>query len=196
MHLLEQTVIYHIFAVFKEVKEMSNKDISPYFVFNYYDAQVSKKLLKYEGTPDAIKYFKSVCHGLTDYGYWFILSTLWVSCTDGINIDLWKELFSSERMKRKKSIMKPSELKRFEQLPWHITAYRVHRENETDWIAYTINFNSALKFANIRGVNKISEYVIDKRHVIALFLRRGESEIIMLNKSKAKFIKNIDILVE
>lgn len=169
-------------------------DISPYFRFNYYDAKVSKKLIELEGTPQAIEYFSKVSKFLTDYSYWFLLSTLWVSYTGFSDLNLWKKLFSSDRPKQKKSIMKPSEVKQYDQLPWFIKAYRVHRLNETDWIAYTLDINTALRFAKERGVKSICEYKIKKRDVTALFERRGEDEIILLDKEKAEFIREIEII--
>ena len=171
-----------------------NQDVSPNFRFNYYDSKVAKKLIELEATPQAIEYFSKVCNELTDYSYWFLLSTLWVSYTGFSDLNLWKRLFSSDRPKQKKSIMKPTEVKSYDQLPWFIKAYRVHRPNETDWIAYTLNVHTALRFAKERGVKSISEYKIKKRDVTALFKRRGESEIILLDKEKAEFIREIEIV--
>ena len=78
------------------------EDISPNFKFNYNDAHMAKELLKIEGTPKAIKYFSEHCDGLTNYAYWFFLSTLWVSYTGHSDINLWKKLFSSSRSQRQK----------------------------------------------------------------------------------------------
>lgn len=162
-------------------------------VTSFYDSQVAKELLKREETPEAITYFAKVCEKLTDYSYWFLLSTLWVSYTGYSEIELWKKLFGSDRPKRKQSIMKPSELKAFNHLPFQITIYRAHRPNEDDWIAYTLDPMIAARFAKERGVDTFSEYVVKKRDVLALFLRRGEKEIIVLDKSKINFVKEIHL---
>ncbi|MEW4232577.1 hypothetical protein Q0N71_04720 [Bacillus thuringiensis] len=168
-------------------------DIYSKFRWHPYDAKVGKGIVKREGTAEAIKYFSEVCEGLTDYGYWFFLSTLWVSYSGHSDINLWKQLFSSDRPKRKKCIMKPSELVAFEQLPYFITVYRAHRINEKDWIAYTLDPLIAARFANEREVNTIVEYKVKKRDVLALFLRRGEQEVIVLDKKKIQFVSKIDI---
>ncbi|WP_197080912.1 hypothetical protein [Gordoniibacillus kamchatkensis] len=81
--------------------------------------------------------------------------------------------------------MKPSELTEFHKLPEVIIAYRAHRPCETDWISYTLDRNIAERFALERKVDHIAQYQLRKRDVLALFLRRGEQEIIMLDPKKA-----------
>lgn len=164
-------------------------DISKEFKWNPCDAIIAKKLLELEETPEAIKYFAERCNELTDYAYWFFLSTLWVSYSGFSDLELWKKLFSSDRSKRKKSIMKPSELKAFENLPWFVTVYRAHRLGEKDCIAYTLNKDIAFRFAREREVNSIKEYKVKKRDITALFLRREEDEVIILNKENLSFVK-------
>lgn len=163
-------------------------DISPNFKFNYADAHIAKELLKREETPEAIKYFSEHCNVLTNYSYWFLLSTLWVSYTGYSDIELWKKLFSSDRSQRLKSIMKPSELREYEYLPYKVIAYRAKRPNETQWIAYTLDLEIAKRFAKERCVKEIHTYEIKKKDILALFLRRGEKEIIVLDENKPKFI--------
>lgn len=165
------------------------QEVSRDFRWNPYDAEVGKKLIKLEQTPEAIKYFSMVCDKLTDYAYWFFLSTLWVSYSGESDLNLWKELFAADRSKRKTSIMKPTEVKAFDYLPWFVTVYRAHRPNETDWIAYTLDINIAFRFAKERGVETINEYKIKKRDITALFLRRGEKEIIATDKGNAVLVK-------
>jgi len=91
-------------------------DISTQFKWNPYDAIIGRRLVELEETPDAIKYFSERCNELTDYAYWFFLSTCWVSYSGFSELELWKKLFSSDRAKKKKSIMKPSELNKKEEL--------------------------------------------------------------------------------
>ena len=157
---------------------------------NPYEKSVIKNLLKHEETPEAIKYFAKKCDGLGDYAYWYVLSTLWVSYTGWSDLNLWKELFNSDRPGKKKSIMKPSELKEFERLPWFVTVYRAHRQGEEDWIAYTLDKEIALRFARERNVNEIKEYRVKRKDITALFLRRGEQEVIVTDKSKVEFVKS------
>ena len=164
-------------------------DISRNFRWNAYDASVAKKILELEGTSEAIKYFSKVCNKLTNYAYWFFLSTLWVSYSGFSDIELWKKLFSSSRGRKRSSIMKPSEVKAYDRLPYFVRAYRAHRPDETDWIAYTLSKDIALRFAKERGVTAFSEYEIKKKDITALFLRREEQEIILLDQEKARFIR-------
>ena len=76
-------------------------DISKEFKWNPCDAIIGRKLIELEETPEAIKYFAQRCNELTDYAYWFFLSTLWVSYSGHSDLELWKRLFSSDRSKRK-----------------------------------------------------------------------------------------------
>lgn len=164
-------------------------DIANNFKWTVYDANIAKRLVELEGTPEAIKYFAENAAGLTNYGYWFLLSTLWVSYSGKSDLNLWKRLFSSDRPDKKRSIMKPSEYEEYERLPWFITAYRAHRNNESDWISYTLDKSIAFRFARERGTRAIKEYKLKKSDVAALFLRRNEAEIIVVNKDNAEFIR-------
>lgn len=84
--------------------------------------------------------------------------------------------------------MKPSEWKAFKRAPVHFRAYRAHRLNETDWISYTLDKKVAERFARKRGVSQITEYELRKKNVVALFLRRDEQEVLMLDSKNAKKI--------
>lgn len=171
-------------------------DISSSFEYNFQDKLIALQLLKREGTPDEIKYFSEHCDELTNYGYWFLLSTLWVSYSGYSDINLWKKLFSSNRSQKLKSIMKPSELKEYNYLPHIITIYRAKRPDEKKWIAYTLDFEIAKRFARERNVKKISKYEVKKNDILALFLRRGEKEIIILDETKPKLIEEINLYSE
>lgn len=135
---------------------MNTQDVSKKFKFNQYDAAVARKLIELEETPEAIIYFSKVSENLSDYAYWYFLSTLWVSYTGYSDINLWKQLFSAKRKFKTPSIMKPSEIEEFNKLNSNITAYRVHRNGETDWIAYTLNLDIAKRFAKERNVSRIN----------------------------------------
>jgi hypothetical protein len=163
-------------------------DVSPDYKYKAFDAQVGMELIKVEATPIAVIFFASVCHRLSNYAYWFFLGTIWVSYSGKSDLKMWKRLFSSSRPKRKTSLMKPSEVVVYDELPQEITAYRAHREGETDWISYTLDRDIAERFAKERGVQEIAKYKLDKQHVLALFLRRGEQELIMLDPSKAELL--------
>lgn len=165
---------------------INSRNISTAFVPNQTDNLIIKKLLPYEGTPLAIVKFKEVCNELSDYAYWFMLSTLWVSYSGFSELELWKELFSSNRVNKSISLMKPDELSALKKLPNKLTVYRAHRENELDWIAYTLDKKIAERFARERGSSEVTTYKVKKSDVLAYFTRRGEQEIIIIDNKKVK----------
>jgi hypothetical protein len=152
---------------------------------NEKESRMILSILQYEGTPRAIIQFNEICHEFSDYCYWFVLSTLWVSYATNSDLNLWRKLFRSGRSKRISSIMKPSELTAFQQLPDKFIAFRAHRPHETDWISYTLDIEIAKRFAKERNT-EVTAYTICKKHCIALFLRRDELEVIMLDPKKAR----------
>ncbi len=172
-----------------DLHPLLTRDISPAFTPSPRDAELMEDVIRFEATDGAIKRFVEVCDQLTDYGYWFGLSTLWVSYSGWSDLELWKLLFQAPRRLRRLSIMKPSELRAFDALPKVITAYRAHRPNEKDWISYTLDPVTCAKFAAWRDVDSFSEYRLRKVDCLALFLRRGEKELLMLEPTKARFVK-------
>lgn len=98
------------------------KDISPDFQPHRASNVVVSRIIRKAKTPQAVKAFATECHKLSDYWYWFVLGTLWVDYTGWSDLQLWKHLFSSNRPNRASSLMKPSELHVFNQLPEVITA--------------------------------------------------------------------------
>jgi hypothetical protein len=158
------------------------------------ELRIAQEILKREATPAAIVYFGKHCRRLGDYWYWYLLSTLWVQYTGHSDLNLWKRLFKADRPNRATSLMKPDEVRAFEQLPDPVIGFRAHRPGETDWIAYTLNFETALRFASERGSPRIVAYTISKADILALFLRRGESEILVLDRRKPKQKGTIEIV--
>jgi hypothetical protein len=143
------------------------------------------EILLHEATPFAIIRFTQLQHMLGDYWYWFTLGTLWVSYSGWSDLNLWKQLFRADRKHRATSLMKPSEYKVFTKLPDRFTAYRSHRPDEKDWISYTLNRDLADRWTAERG-GHTQIYTLKRQHCLALFLRRGEEEILMLDPGKAK----------
>ncbi len=66
-----------------------------------------------------------------------------------------------------------------------VTAYRAHRPGEVDWIAYTFRRETAFRFARERGADQITRDAVPKRTLVALFLRRGEHEVLALDQTSA-----------
>lgn len=172
---------------------MIHQDISPNYQWREQDAALGRQLLRLDGKPEAIRYFAAHCKPLTSDAYWFYLGTLWVNYTGYSDLNLWRHLFSSTRKNRDSSLMKPSELAAFRNLPDPLYALRAHRPGETDWIAYTLSTETAARFAIERGIRSLHLYEIDKADVLCLFLRRGESEILVLDKNKARFVREVEL---
>lgn len=170
---------------------ISSRDISSAFRPSVKDSAIAETLIKLEGTPRAIEYFATKCDQLTDYSYWFFLGTLWVSYTGWSDLQLWRRLFACKRPSRAVSLMKPSELAALKELPNRITAYRAPRPGEQDWISYTLSLDTASLFALKRRSVEIVRYQIRKGDVLALFLRRGESELIVLDGAAPKLIESM-----
>lgn len=152
---------------------------------NEKESRMIQSILQYQGTPRAIIQFNQICQDFSDYTYWFVLSTLWVSHATNSDLNLWRKLFRSGRPKRSSSLMKPGELTAFELLPEKFTAFRAHRPYETDWISYTLDREVAERFAKERNT-QVTSYGLYKKHCLALFLRRDELEVIMLDPKKAR----------
>ncbi|MDT2422424.1 hypothetical protein P7D66_08545 [Enterococcus avium] len=164
-------------------------NISTAFKYNASDAEIMKKLLVIH--PDEqVGYFERKSNQLSDYAYWFLLSTMWVKEAAVAPISQWMRLFSAKRPNRRISLMKPNEMALFKKLPNKLTVYRDHAD-ETDWISYTLNPQTAIKFANMKNVNEVAEYKLKKHDCLALFLRRDEMEVLCMDKELAKRTRTI-----
>ena len=169
-------------------------DISPDFKPSRLDSEIIAKILPHAKTGKAIRVFNNVHRPLSDYGYWFTLSALWVDYTGWSELELWKRLFRSPRPNRETSIMKPSELTAFRNLPEELRVYRAHRTGESDWISFTLSLERAVMFARLRKVNVIHEYRMPKASALCLFLRRGEDEVLTLEKEAASPVREFEIV--
>lgn len=164
------------------------RNISPQFKRNVLDAVYTEQIVQIDYKPDRIRYFAKIGEQLSDYAYWFLLGTLWVEYSGWSDLALWQRLFSSARPTRADSLMKPDELRAYRRLPETLTVYRAHRPNENDWIAYTLDPETAKIFAWKRGVSRFAEYQLPKSAVVSLFLRRGEKEVICVDRSTARLV--------
>lgn len=165
---------------------MSLHDISPDWKGSTpRERQILRRITQQEGTPYAIHTFARRCHELSDYWYWFTLSTLWVSYSGFSDLSLWRRLFLAERPGRDTSLMKPSELATFRALPDVVTAYRAHRPGETDWISYTMSADVAASWHRRRG-GEVKRYRIPRPAVLAFFSRRAEAEVLVHDPALAE----------
>lgn len=148
------------------------------------ERQILRRITQQEATPHAILTFDRRRNELSDYWYWFTLSTLWVSYSGFSDLGRWRRLFRADRPNRETSLMKPSELVKFRALPDVVTAYRAHRPGETDWMSYTLSARIAEDFNRHRG-GEVKTYCIDRSEIIAYFDRRREDEILVLDAGLA-----------
>lgn len=174
-----------------DMAEIADVDVSPDFVWDAEDARIARELVAREGTPQAIRYFARHTRRLSNYGYWFLLGTLWVRYTGFSDLETWRRLFRSERPRRASSLMKPSELRELQNLADPLTLYRAHRLGENDWIAYTLDLSVAQRLARSRQ-GPICAYRVAKADVIALFLRRGEQEVLVLDAAHVQRVEAED----
>ena len=103
-------------------------------------------------------------------------------------------LTGRSRPDRKRSLLKPDDVPALNHLSPLVTAYRAHRPGEVDWIAYTLKRETACRFARECGADQITRYAIPKRTTVALFLRRGEHEVLALHKTSASATEVIHLL--
>lgn len=171
-------------------------NLSPLFRYNHSDARIANRILRHWETPAAIRQFARYCDALTDYAYWYLLGTLWVSYTGWSDLALWRRLFAANRPHRDLSIMKPSELRALDRLPEVVIAYRAHRPGETDWLSYTLDPQKAGMFAVQRGVAEVAVYAVPRRDILALFTRRDESEILVLDGAAITLAGRLPVVIE
>jgi hypothetical protein len=169
------------------------EDISTAFKSNEGDRKIASTFLLYHTPKEQIAYFKEKSSAMSDSFYWFCLSTLWVDDPNGADIATWKQMFSVRRSNKEISLMKPSELKALKSLPNKITVYRAQKSDELDWISYTTSLKVLLQFARINRSTRIIRGTVKKRDITALFTRRDESEVLILDKKVIRNIENINV---
>jgi hypothetical protein len=175
---------------------MISSDISEDFRPNKRDSQMIQRILVHEGTPEAIRVFARYAYRFSDYAYWFVLGTLWVSYTGWSDLAEWKRLFAATRPGRETGLMKPSELAVYRRLPEPLLVYRAHRPGEQEWISYTLSPETAGLFARNRDVDQVMAYLVRRRQaIVALFLRRGEYEVLVLHHHEVEPVREVPVVV-
>lgn len=170
-------------------------DVSPDFIPNKLDAALIYEVVRHWETPRAIRYFHNRHQMLSDYAFWYLLGTLWVSYSGQSELALWRRHLSSARPKRESSLMKPSELAIFRQLPETLRLFRAHRPGATDWLAYTLDPQKAGLFARQRDVSSVTEYSCRRENALCLFTRRGESEILVLDRAHVAPVRTLEVVM-
>jgi hypothetical protein len=142
------------------------------------DYKVAKGLLRHENTRAAFDYFWARQDKLTDYGYWYMLGTLWVLNPLDIHIDDWRDLFTNPRRKLiRSSLMKPDELQAWRALPDTVQCWRAVSGREYRPMSFTTSRGVADLMARV-DLRIVEQFEIPKKEVTAYFLRCGEFEIL------------------
>ena len=80
------------------------KYISTSFKYNERDARLISIIMTTQ-SGKKIEVFQELANQLSDYAYWFLLSTLWVKDSNYAPISVWKKLFSGKRRNKAISLM-------------------------------------------------------------------------------------------
>lgn len=152
------------------------------------DLRIFKQLVAHENNSKILIKFARNINNLSNYGYWRILSSLYIKGGYCIPLEAWKKMFSMAKDNKEIGLMTKKELKVYHSLPKYVKAYRIHKTNENDWISYTLSFRTALNF--VKDYSEQCTYggtdscLINKDDISAYFDRRNEQEIIVLDKNK------------
>lgn len=133
--------------------------------------------------PYRLEAFGEICHNLKDTEYWGILGSIWTDTENQWqNLLVWKGALSSTRPFRH-YLMDEKEDQALRSLPEFVTVYRgcVEKLNENG-LSWTLSKEKAQWFAGRfthKGEGKVLEKIVPKSEIIALFLGRNESEIVL-----------------
>jgi hypothetical protein len=120
---------------------------------------------------------------MSDTQYWHNLASIWID-SENIrqNPRVWEQLLRSKRPGRL-AIMDDEEREALEAMPGLILVYQGHTAKAHDGWSWTTKRSKAEWFARRfsdfeRSAPRLTQGVVSKRHVIAYFAGRGESEIV------------------
>jgi hypothetical protein len=129
--------------------------------------------------PHRIEAFIKIHHQLNDRDYWKYLGEVWVNVEN-----IWQYPFIERLLRKnrpgKEYLMAEEERQFLEQLPDEFVIFRGHqRRNRYGW-SWTLSYSQAWFFANRFSKNGgVISSICKKSDVLALFLGRGESEIVI-----------------
>jgi hypothetical protein len=139
--------------------------------------------------PHRIHAFQTIMRHFTNAEYWRIFGEVW---TDTEN--LWqnkadfKRLLNSKRPNRE-AMMTEEEIEYMDKLPHEFTVYRGCRKNlNENGMSWTLDYDKAQWFMNRLnrfGDGKILEATIPKHEIYAVFLGRGETEVVWYKRRNA-----------
>lgn len=151
---------------------------------NENDSAIMSALLKLPKGARLVTLYANRYEFWDDAAYWQAVAAMWIDsdiCYP--NLEYWKELFTLDRRDRFK-LMKKADRKVWRSLPAKVKAFRaVHENEEVDLaISWTLTRKVADRFAKGR---KVVERTFNKNQIVAYFDRRGEQEIIVIQKGQS-----------
>lgn len=136
--------------------------------------------------PYRVNALSDIAFDMSDEEYWESVSSVW-TIVESIHEDLeiWAELWSDARPGRLEHVMDEDELKAFVDLPPKVEIYRGYRHEECMLgMSWTTDRKRAAWFARRSRILGHKAYLatahVAKADVLAYFLRREESEIVVL----------------
>ena len=131
--------------------------------------------------PYRLQAFLEIQDQLTDTQYWRLLADSWIDTENAWqNRGKWRKLFDSKRP-HSHYLMDETEDNAMNTLPEMVTIYRGSSANNEKGLSWTLSKDKAeffaQRFAQKRG--KVYEQEVRKDQILALFLGRGESEVIL-----------------
>ena len=117
---------------------------------------------------------------LSNPHYWEILRTVWVAAGRTDNANEFMPFFRSSRP-CKGWFMTPEDSQTLEEMDWPIPVYRAYDEEPDPGISWTTDKEWCEDYARVAG-RKIKQRTVERSQVFAYISRRGESEIIILDR--------------
>lgn len=125
---------------------------------------------------------------LEPQNYWYVLSTLWIKDSRLFPLAEWREYFTAQKSHREYLMCQTEQVMR-RMLSRDVTAYRATLPGETDYFNYTLDYDVAELFSLRKRGSVIEAYHIPVGAIIALFLRRNEYEIIVMDRERIRSVE-------
>lgn len=147
-------------------------------------------LFAYTTRPYRSDMFDLLADRMRDREYWRLASRLWIDQENPEDFpDEWRKRFGSDRPHRC-AMMDADEHRDFAELPDQLTVFR--GAPDTNGFSWTLDFSVAKFFARRfqkpDKAHPVWSAIVEKKHVFAFLTGRGESEALILDKSKLKGI--------
>ena len=160
------------------------------------DLDVVDQIKAVANSAKVILIFAKNIENLSDFAYWRLLSYIWIN--GGYEIPCFFRKMFKMPIPNSNEVMLDEEYHFFKMLPKVITCYRVHHTNhEKYFLSYTLSPSKAVimaeEFQRNNSFAGISEYKVNKSDVFAVFTRHWEDEILVLDRSKVRFERKVEV---